>query len=1174
MASLAATFTWDGGGANNNFSAANNWNPNGAPPTATAATDLVFSGGTRFNPVAEAAYALNSLVFSGTTFPFSISGEQITFQTSGSAPLLSNQGAQSATLNNVIAFDSSGTIRAQSGNMTLSNTLVTPASGQTVSLTADTGRTLTMSAVGGAGNVTANGAGTVRLNGVMIHSGALLVSGGTLEIDTSVAGPSSTTVSSGGTIKLLSANRIASMPISIFGNLDLNSFQETIGPLSGSGNINLGTAGDLTIAQNVDTSFTGNISASGFANALKKDGSGTLSLGGSTTLNGTMAVNGGTLKALSGSAIPQFAEMAIADGATLDVNANSVTTATLTGKGTLHLPAASAFSTGGSNNDSFVYDGKLTGTGTVTKTGNGTMTLTSDNSPFTGSIHVSAGTLVVTKSSAMGQTGSTTVTSGATLQLNGNVTQARQGGLKLSGSGVGGVGAIHFSSTGAGPMSVIAPITLLANTTIISDAIGTSTLGINGLGLSMGTYSLTLSGAGSIDITQALSGTGELILNGNGTRELLGNNISFSGPVSGNDGVLELSHNAALGTGSQPVTIQSGAFLRLANGINLSTSRPLLLQGSGSYLTTSNQATASWSGSGMLTANGSYLEAGNESIFTISGSGGITANSGIRLKTGTDAIMNLNRDLSLVSGSLYKQSSGLLVVNGAISGTSGEINISGGTLKLGVPDRLPDALNVSIASGCTFDLENQNETISSLSGVGTVALGSATLTLTQTNSKIFSGDISGTSASKLVIDGAGGGSTQTLSSANSFTGSTQVKNGGNLVITANGALSPTSALAVDSGGVVQLYANGQVVGGLSGSGNINVIGVPSLLEVGTNTIGALWQGTISGAGGFVKHGLSTAIFTVSQPYTGPTSVLGGALQVNGLPASDVTVAAAAQLAAKGTVQSINCSGTLAVGSPGDLGVTLSVESLTMAQSSRIFWTLADWDGQSGVENDLIDVETLDFQNGPQPVTIGVEIIPSMMNYDGGSRTFTIAHSLASMGSPSFEVIMLLPNSAPVNDGTFSVEIQNDDVVLIFTPNGDTYESWISGYAVGTEDGFGDDFDNDGLSNGIEYVLGGNPQNVDDSALLPTVSVDATHLEFIFRRTTRSEYLNPSVEHSLNLAPPWTTAIHGTNGVTISVEDLVPVDSEVKNVIVRIPKGMDLKRFARLKVELPISSGMP
>lgn len=1167
----AATFTWDGGGANNNFSAANNWNPNGAPPTATAATDLVFTAGTRFNPVAEAAYLVNSLSFSATTFPFSVSGEQITFQTSGGdPPLLSNQSVQSATLNNVIAFDATGTIRAQSGNMTLTNSLVTPGAAQSVTLTADAGRTLSMGAVGGAGNVIVNGNGTVRLNGVMIHSGTLFA-GGNFEIDATIAGPSSIAITSGGSTKLLSANRIPSVPITVYGNLNLGGFQETLGPLDGSGNISMGLDGELTIAQNSNTTFNGYLSGNGFENVLKKDGSGTLSLGGTTFFNGTMAVNGGTLKVLAASAIPQFAAMTIADGAILNINANSVTTAILTGNGTLQLPSSSTFSTGGLNNDSFTYDGKFTGTGTLTKTGNGTMTLTSNNTPFSGNVHLSGGNMVVAKSAALGQTGSATLTSGATLQLNGNVTQAWQGGLTLSGSGVGGGGAIHFSPNGAGPMSVIAPITLLGDTTIISDAVGTSSVGIPGVGFTMAAHTLTLSRIFNLDISGALSGTGGLVLDGNGQTQLSWNSPAFTGPIDGNDGTLLLSNDGALGGGTEPITMQAGAILRISNGTNVSTSRPLLLAGNNAYLESADSATASWSGSGLITVNGAVLQARDNATFTVSGSGGIIANSGISLKSGTNSTLNLNRDLTINSGALYKQNSGLLVVNGSISANSGPIFILNGTLKLGAPDRLPDSLNVAIDGTGTLDLANHNETVSSLSGNGTVALGTAMLTLTQTGNQIFSGNITGGSNSKLVIDGTGVG-TQTLSTANSFTGPTQVKDGGKLTLTAAGALSPTAPLRVGLGGVVNVSANGQVVGRLDGSRLVHTsAGAP--LEIGADSLIGLWQGSIDGAGGLVKNGISVSNFAVSQPYTGPTSVLAGTLQVKGLPNSEVAIAFGSRLNAEGQVLAIDCSGIVSVGNPNDSGATLSVGSLAMAQGSRLYWTLSDWNGQSGIENDLINAGSLDFQNGSQPFTIGVEIFPFLSNYDGGPRSFTIAHGLATMGSPSFEVIMLPNSNLPADDGTFSAEMQGNDLVLIFTPNGDTYESWIAGYNVGTQDAFGDDFDKDGIKNGIEYVIGGDPQNVNDSALLPTASTDATHLKFIFRRTIRSEYLNPSVEHSLNLAPPWTSAVHGTNGVTISVEDLVPVDSEVKNVVVRIPKNTELKRFARLKVELQPPGGM-
>src|SRR5438093_2390056 len=67
IAIARAGTTWDGGGANNDWSTANNWNPNGVPATNGTAA-IVFTGGTRLTPNLNLDWSISSLTFSASTF--------------------------------------------------------------------------------------------------------------------------------------------------------------------------------------------------------------------------------------------------------------------------------------------------------------------------------------------------------------------------------------------------------------------------------------------------------------------------------------------------------------------------------------------------------------------------------------------------------------------------------------------------------------------------------------------------------------------------------------------------------------------------------------------------------------------------------------------------------------------------------------------------------------------------------------------------------------------------------------------------------------------------------------------------------------------------------------------------------------------------------------------------
>ncbi len=98
-----------------------------------------------------------------------------------------------------------------------------------------------------------------------------------------------------------------------------------------------------------------------------------------------------------------------------------------------------------------------TGAGTVTKTGAGTWTLSGANT-YTGSTTVSVGTLVAANAFCISDVaGSTSVTSGATLNINGVAVGAEA--ITLNGTGVGSNGALTATGTSSLAGAVTSPVT-------------------------------------------------------------------------------------------------------------------------------------------------------------------------------------------------------------------------------------------------------------------------------------------------------------------------------------------------------------------------------------------------------------------------------------------------------------------------------------------------------------------------------------------------------------------------------------------------------------------------------------------------------------------------------------------------------------------------------------------
>jgi autotransporter-associated beta strand protein/YVTN family beta-propeller protein len=138
-------------------------------------------------------------------------------------------------------------------------------------------------AIDGAGGLTKVGLGTLTLIGAGTYAGPTAVNAGTLQAGAANA------------FSPLSAYSIATGTI-----LNLDGFNQTIGSLTGSGNVTLGSATLTTGNDGTNTTFSGGISGAG---GLTKSGSGTFALSGINAYTGATNVNGGTLTIVAGGSI-------------------------------------------------------------------------------------------------------------------------------------------------------------------------------------------------------------------------------------------------------------------------------------------------------------------------------------------------------------------------------------------------------------------------------------------------------------------------------------------------------------------------------------------------------------------------------------------------------------------------------------------------------------------------------------------------------------------------------------------------------------------------------------------------------------------------------------------------------------------------------------------------------
>lgn len=202
-----------------------------------------------------------------------------------SATAISNDTAVTLNAYGKLQVTVDKTIGNLSSSVTTSQVLIDKTKTLTVNEASDTtfAGKITDGSGSGGGNLAKTGAGKLTLTSTTSnYSGTTTISNGTLSVSggTAIPNTSAVTVNTGGTLDLA-------------GN-------ETIGSLTGAGNVTLG-ANTLTAGgDDTSTTFSGAISGTG---GLSKAGGGTLTLSGTNTYSGTTTVSAGTLAVSNAAAL-------------------------------------------------------------------------------------------------------------------------------------------------------------------------------------------------------------------------------------------------------------------------------------------------------------------------------------------------------------------------------------------------------------------------------------------------------------------------------------------------------------------------------------------------------------------------------------------------------------------------------------------------------------------------------------------------------------------------------------------------------------------------------------------------------------------------------------------------------------------------------------------------------
>ncbi|MDX8430510.1 MAG: autotransporter-associated beta strand repeat-containing protein [Candidatus Algichlamydia australiensis] len=830
--------------------------------------------------------------------------------------------------------------------------------------------------VSGTGSLEKIGAAKLTMTGANTYSGGTTVTAGTLEGDATslqgnilnnsavifnqtVDGTYSGAMSGTGSLE-----KVGAAKLTITGaNTYSGGTTITAGTLEGNstslqGNILNNSA--LIFDETVDGTYAGIVSGTG---SLEKIGVAKLTLTGANTYSGGTTVTAGTLQgnttSLQGNILNNSALIfdQTVDGIYADIVSGTGSVEKI-GAAKLTVTGANVYSGGTTvtagelqgnttslqgnilNNSALIFnqtvDGVyadiVSGTGSVEKIGAAKLTLTGAN-VYSGGTTVTAGTLEGDATSLQGN-----IVNNSAVIFNQTVDGTYSGAMSGTGS-LEKIGAAKLTVTGANTYSggtTITAGTLEGNSTSLQgNIVNNATLIFDQI--VDGTYTGVISGTGSFEKI----GAAKLTVTGANT---------YSGGTTLLDGVLSISADNNLGNAVGTLTFNGGALLSTGT---FSSNRGVSLTGAGTIevdlaeeLTLSGILSGAGgltkTGGGQLTLTGANTYAGGTTVTAGTLQGNTTSLQG-NIVNNADLIFNQAVDgtfASIVSGtgSLEKIGVAKLTLTGANT-YSGGTTVTAGTLEGNTTSLQGNIVN---NAAVIFNQTVDGTYAGAMSGTGSLEkVGAAKLTVTGANTysggtTITAGTLEGNSTSLQgnilnnsalifnqavdgtyagVVSGTGslektGAAKLTVTGANTYTGGTTVTAG-----TLQGNTTSLQGNIVNNAAVIfDQLVDGTYVGAMSGTGNLEKIGVAKLTMTGANTysggttvtagilegnttslqgnilnnaavifnqtVDGIYAGAMSGTGSLEKIGAAKLTMTGANTYSGGTTITAGTLEGN------------------------------------------------------------------------------------------------------------------------------------------------------------------------------------------------------------------------------------------------------------------------------------------------------
>lgn len=673
---LGTTATWNSN-VSGNWGTAANWNPATVPNA--QGDSAIFPNMPALSVTLDISPTIGSLTLNST------SSYQIL--SSGSTFLTFSISSGSASITVPNTNTAAQTISAP---LTLTSNLL---------ITQNSAAALTLGGVASGGaSMTVAGTGTVVLTATNAFSGGLIISGGVVQCGGATVLPLASSVTMSG------------------GILNLNNFAQTIGGLSGTSNVTLGSAA-LTIMTTGASSYGGQISGTG---SVTVGGTGSLTLTAANSYNGGTVVSGGSLILGVNNALNTTGTLTVNTPGVFNLNNFSQTVSLLAGNGSVAL-GSGVLTIQGAN--PAVFSGAISGLGSVVQNGSATITFSGANT-YGGGTVINGGILQLGASQALPSGGAVAV-NGGTFDLH-NFSQT-VGNLTGAGNVTLGTGQLtviltssaNFSGVISGGGSVVfqgpfswtflTPQTYTGGTTINAGILqmgvpnglasaapvavnfpGTLSLNNNPLAIgslvgggvvSLGTGNLTLNTSTTTVFPGQIVGGGQLIVQGTGTQVLTGMNSYSGGTTVSGGATLQGTTSSLQGAIANNGTLFFNQVFAGSYGGPLS-GTGVLQVGGGGVLTLSgspSQSSVSVVGAQLDIAAGSNLTAPTVSIgggSTLGGGGMITGSVNTAGTINPDPVLTVTGNVTFQPGSTFiadltPTTSDQLAVSGIVTIQSG-----------------------------------------------------------------------------------------------------------------------------------------------------------------------------------------------------------------------------------------------------------------------------------------------------------------------------------------------------------------------------------------------------------------------------------------------------------------------------------------------------------------------